>query len=366
MSPLPMEMQSPPAPAAPRAHERVPSPVDPIDRQDFAVHKQRKYSSTGGGRAWTEEEEVYLLQTRLQKMPYKHIATHLRKTELACRLHYHQLSHGTNRRKSSVSISSVSSGRSSVLMEQLSSPESDASTAPTTPENNTPLEGSPVIRKASIDFGQAGDMSSPEYAHKPLLPKPVFTTPQYGPTFKDTLRLDCNVTANRLTPIIDKERLREIYETHRMSFWKMIAADYGEGVNPAALEELWRKGSVQAPLSPDESVDPVEVRPAVGGGRRATMAVPASVTSHSGRGFSPINSSVSAPSAQPARRRGYFNLPTPSTAALSAAPTFSAGPLAATSIANLLNDSAEATTTSRNVSPTRSDNGDVTMRDARN
>lgn len=39
-------------------------------------------------------QENYLLQTRMQKMPYKHIAAHLKKTELACRLHYHQLSHG--------------------------------------------------------------------------------------------------------------------------------------------------------------------------------------------------------------------------------------------------------------------------------
>lgn len=31
-------------------------------------------------------------------MPYKHIAAHLNKTELACRLHYHQLSHGSARR----------------------------------------------------------------------------------------------------------------------------------------------------------------------------------------------------------------------------------------------------------------------------
>jgi len=41
-------------------------------------------------------------------MPYKHIAAHLKKTELACRLHYHQLSHGSNRRKRTTPASSGS------------------------------------------------------------------------------------------------------------------------------------------------------------------------------------------------------------------------------------------------------------------
>src|SRR5436190_1637333 len=51
-------------------------------------------------------QEAYLLRTRLHKMPYKHIATHLRKTELACRLHYHQMSYGSNRRRRTESMSS--------------------------------------------------------------------------------------------------------------------------------------------------------------------------------------------------------------------------------------------------------------------
>ncbi|KAK7749106.1 hypothetical protein SLS62_008501 [Diatrype stigma] len=89
---------------------------DVLDRHDYGITKHRKTASTGGGRAWSEDEEVYLLQTRLQKMPYKHIASHLKKTELACRLHYHQLSHGSNRRKRTTSMSSGSSaGHSPIL-----------------------------------------------------------------------------------------------------------------------------------------------------------------------------------------------------------------------------------------------------------
>lgn len=57
-------------------------------------------------------------------MPYKHIAAHLKKTELACRLHYHQLSHGSNRRKRTTSMSSGSStsGHSPIMQTSIPSP----------------------------------------------------------------------------------------------------------------------------------------------------------------------------------------------------------------------------------------------------
>ncbi|KAI9750844.1 MAG: 60S ribosomal protein L34 [Chaenotheca gracillima] len=335
---------NPPSTSVPRQHERTPSPVEAVHRQDASVHKSRKYS-TGGGRAWSEEEEVYLLQTRLQKMPYKHIAAHLRKTELACRLHYHQLSNGTNRRKRTVSISSVSSaGQSSMITEErAASPASYASSAPTTPENNTPLERSPVIRQASIDQGTSSVSASPEHSQKPLLPRPTFAVPQFGPAIRENLRLDCNVAASRLTPIVDRGRLKGIYDAHRVSFWKMIAADYGEGVSPDALEELWRINGFQASAEGSETSSSRRERLQQG---PPLSALPPSVTSHSARGFSPINSSVSSggassASAQAHRRRSYFTLPTPSTAATPASSCagFSAG---TASIANILNESADA------------------------
>ncbi|KAH8898989.1 hypothetical protein GQ53DRAFT_362408 [Thozetella sp. PMI_491] len=115
MSPT-MQMTAPPAVYTPTS--------DAMDRHEYGVTKNRKAASTGGGRAWSEDEEVYLLQTRLQKMPYKHIAAHLKKTELACRLHYHQLSHGSNRRKRTTSVSSGSStgGHSPIMPASVPSP----------------------------------------------------------------------------------------------------------------------------------------------------------------------------------------------------------------------------------------------------
>jgi hypothetical protein len=39
------------------------SPVDAINRHDFGVQKNRKQASTGGGRAWSEDEvrNIYVL-----------------------------------------------------------------------------------------------------------------------------------------------------------------------------------------------------------------------------------------------------------------------------------------------------------------
>ncbi|KAL2158143.1 hypothetical protein VTH06DRAFT_4711 [Thermothelomyces fergusii] len=114
MSPIIQQMTAHHVPYTPR--------TDAIARNDYGITRNRKAASTGGGRAWSEDEEAYLLQTRLQKMPYKHIAAQLKKTELACRLHYHQLSHGSNRRKRTASASSVSSNSSHSPVLQTSMP----------------------------------------------------------------------------------------------------------------------------------------------------------------------------------------------------------------------------------------------------
>ena len=50
-----MSMGSPAIPSHRNSH-KTDSPVDAVDRHDFGVQKNRKYPSTGGGRAWTEDE----------------------------------------------------------------------------------------------------------------------------------------------------------------------------------------------------------------------------------------------------------------------------------------------------------------------
>ncbi|KAL1963700.1 hypothetical protein VTN77DRAFT_7904 [Rasamsonia byssochlamydoides] len=202
-----------------------------VGQSDYRVHKHhRKVSSTGGGRAWTEEEEEYLLRTRLHKMPYKHIAAHLKKTELACRLHYHQMSYGSNRRRRTDSISSTGS----------------YTTTPgprDPPDNLHYTQLSPVPSPpSSPELGSQKAVSSdsnhfqPQRAPVPILPKPEPTgTPLLQSTSADatkSLRLDTSIaTSNSRAYVgnrnyIDQARLQALYEAHRSSFWSLIASEY--------------------------------------------------------------------------------------------------------------------------------------------
>jgi hypothetical protein len=258
------------------------TPVDAMNRHDYGIQKNRKQASTGGGRAWSEDEvrlvhplknqelsnlklqEVYLLQTRLQKMPYKHIAAHLKKTELACRLHYHQLSHGSNRRKRTSSVTSSSAGsvgHSPEMTHSMPSPisEHDIVQSVTTP-SYTYSPQSPVhvqLPSASTLLNHSMAASPPRTISHPIaiLPKPSPPRRSLSDSSANApLRLDCNVEASQIN--IDKERLRHIYEAHRASFWGVIAAEYGSGVSPALLEESWKRGiATNGPPTPCGSPD---------------------------------------------------------------------------------------------------------------
>lgn len=296
-------------PLGPQSAYTPTSDVPP--RRDYGgVTKSRKTASTGGGRAWSEEEvrhpppqapqpppppepptntaqELYLLQTRLQKMPYKHIAAHLKKTELACRLHYHQLSHGNNRRKRATSVSSGSSnGRSPHMPLAVGSPReapastSRSSTPPGTGGNYIPSSphgsGLGGVQLPSI----VGSHASP---HLPaILPKPAAMTlpplsrtasssgfphdphsapsslPPLGPS-TPPLRLECALPPPTPHTHVDMSRLQSIYAAHRAPFWAAVAAEYG-AANPAALEQAWRAGGCcgGTPLTPAASPDRVE------------------------------------------------------------------------------------------------------------
>jgi hypothetical protein len=197
----------------------------------------------------TPLQENYLLQTRMQKMPYKHIAAHLKKTELACRLHFHQLSHGSHRRKRTSSVSSATScssaGQSQVYGMSM---EHDAYSQSSRHSSPMSYNGSPHIRSASIS-------TSPARAqHKILLPKPRTLTPQGSPEPFNGLRINTEVAHQ--PKIVDTDRLRSIYESRRNQFWATVAADYGADVSPAQLEEIWRNGSSAVrPPTPDASPD---------------------------------------------------------------------------------------------------------------
>ncbi|KAI9816685.1 MAG: hypothetical protein M1832_004973 [Thelocarpon impressellum] len=355
MSVSPMTMPAQPVQAAYGQDHCAASPVDRVDRQDFAQQRGRKYSSTGGGRAWTEQEEVYLLQTRLQKMPYKHIAAHLKKTELACRLHYHQLSHGTNRRKRAASVSSCSSGPSPMTPDQRLSPDVDLSASLATPDQS-PVDGASVRHMWNIrEDGSHSCAGSPQTTQKPpLLPKPVSSFPHHARAINKALRLDCRTNLGRAVPVVDRERLRRAYEAHRVSFWKMIAADYGDNVDPHALEEAWQSGGAPALMTPDSSME--EVR------RLGPSALPSLAQSDRDRGFSPVNRRTSHSPGPGLGARAALTLPapTPSIAATAGGP-----PMRATAIANLLTDDIDTRRSSLKLSPPVADR-DALMRDPAN
>ena len=185
----------------------------------------------------------------MQKMPYKHIAAHLKKTELACRLHYHQLSHGSHRRKRTSSVSSSTSsnsaGQSPAYAMAVDNDDYQSS------RHGSPMSyttgNSPSMRSASITHSPGRNQ------HKILLPKPSPLTPRESPEPHNALRIN---TEMHQPKVVDTDRLRAIYEARRAQFWATIAADYGANVSPAQLEEIWRTGSSGVrPPTPDASPD---------------------------------------------------------------------------------------------------------------
>lgn len=267
------------------------------------------------------QQEVYLLQTRLQKMPYKHIAAHLKKTELACRLHYHQLSHGSNRRKRTTSMSSSSSsnGHSPLMQASIPSPIHESPSRSVSPPGSVISYGHPgspgSVQLPSIMNAGVGSSSSPrlpailpkpagmtlalsssrysslqDHAQQqqhsaPLLPSASFsaaaharTTPPPtmasapAPATMAPLRLDCSglpapSSSAGVAQPVDMGRLQAVYSAHRNSFWSAVAADYGNGAHPVALEQAWKTGGVssghgytaQTPITPIGSPDERDV-----------------------------------------------------------------------------------------------------------
>ena len=199
-------------------------------------------------------------------MPYKHIAAHLKKTELACRLHYHQLSHGSNRRKRTNSVTSSSAGsvvHSPIMPVSMPSPINETNLQPVSPPTYTYSPQSPVpvqLPSASTLLPRSTSNSPPRTLSQPvaILPKPSPPRRALSDSAANPpLRLDCDVATNQLSVSnVDKERLRHIYEAHRASFWGVIATEYGGGASPLLLEETWNRAiATNAPPTPCVSPD---------------------------------------------------------------------------------------------------------------
>ena len=194
------------------------------------------------------KKESFLLRTRNNKMPYKHIAAHLQKTELACRLHYHQMTFGNNRRRRTSSASSVRSSASlvpnsdscntfggrGVRMPPGSSPPSTPRLAEISPRANTSEaqlfrndDCDDSISTHSSENGPTGRLPPPTDIGKNLRLDTAFAMPS------DVRR--------RKKQSIDFARLHSIYAANRHAFWTSIAAQYSteQYISPSQLEQAF-------------------------------------------------------------------------------------------------------------------------------
>ncbi|KAF4119805.1 hypothetical protein GMORB2_4471 [Geosmithia morbida] len=249
-----------------------------LDLRRTGPTRHRKSLSTGGGRAWSQSEETYLVETRLQKMPYKHIAARLNKTELACRLHYHQISHGANRRRRNLSFSAVQFDHSS------RAPSTDR-LSPVSQRDEAPMPM--AVSVSAVDPHSPPRLpsimsasNSPQTNKTPaILPKPnpeasvppssyraysegIHAQQQQQAQLKQhqrmvlpsmdapMLKLDTALLPSASTPPsashdsthVDLMRLQAVYEAHRNTFWASIASEYGYNAAPSTLEQAWKSG----------------------------------------------------------------------------------------------------------------------------
>lgn len=209
-------------------------------------------------------------------MPYKHIAAHLNKTDLACRLHYYQI-HG-NRRKRNLSCSSMPPSlgwEHHVNSLPPSPPESAVTSAPGSPKNGIQSMSTahhdmhlpPILPRASSVESTGRPFPSIEEARRVPLPPLAAARPQAHPMQhqkqSESLHLDTSYpTINgpyqyHDASHVDMARLHSIYARHGQSFWNAVAAEYAPGTSPAALEQAWRTNSccqpAGRPITPGES-----------------------------------------------------------------------------------------------------------------
>lgn len=178
-------------------------------------------------------------------MPYKHIAAHLKKTELACRLHYHQMAYGSNRRNRHDSVSSTASARSLLGLRDCSPDRTiHSSLSPVRSPPSSPEQSSPKTTTTSPFIYRS---------HVPILPKPgalgaTTSSSQAGegllkPKSPPDLTFGRNHTQQipTIPTPVNIDKLCRVYEANRAAFWSAIASEYSPDsrVTGTQLEEIF-------------------------------------------------------------------------------------------------------------------------------
>lgn len=229
----------------------------------------------------------------MHKMPYKHIAAHLKKTELACRLHYHQLSFGNKRHRRAPSPSSFASTEPS--------PRSPLRKVVDMQQRQLP----PFNLSPDPDQGSqySDSMSTSPQSHVPILPKPIFSPHRAGQQIKGLRLITEDIEHLEERKGLDMSRLNRIYNAHRQDFWTMVARSYGANVSPSTLEEAWRRefATSRADFPPTPCGSPQSSKAGL-----SVLEPPFSSLSECGKGFTPINTPQSTKSLTSAVERGTF------------------------------------------------------------
>ena len=256
-------------------------------------------------------QENYLVETRMHKMPYKHIASTLKKTELACRLHYHQLSFGNKRRRRTSSVASVSYASSPISSAEGSHREVQRFHLP----QQQPLPSmSTYISPESPPRDNHYDLFRSPQSHIPILPKPNAPRPTLPSSrglrlITEGLPTEESTIFETRKPSIDIARLDKIYNARRLHFWSTIARDYGSNVSPTALEQAWCKAhrvdTSKFPPTPAASPDEPQKS-----GSSSYLGAPFSAVAEYSHGFTAVNNSpMRAPRSAvtaPVARKGPF------------------------------------------------------------
>ena len=229
----------------------------------------------------------------MHKMPYKHIAARLQKTELACRLHYHQLSFGTKRRRRTPSVSSAKSVYQSPAIYEATEVQQRS-----LPNLSPPATPEKMLAENTRNSSSLNQIN--------ILPKPVpglQRATQHGHSLH-LITQDIERYEERSR--IDKSRLDKIYDAHRSHFWLMVARDYGDDVSPAVLEDVWCRNvrvptSSYPPTPPGVSPCTIKASPSTLG-----SAFGISVESNRNSTFKPVNFTRSAFSTSSVPTRGSF------------------------------------------------------------
>ena len=190
-------------------------------------------------------------------MPYKHIAARLHKTELACRLHYHQMAYGSNRPRRTTSVANTTDvSQALLLMKQ--SPTSNSNTPPTTATSSRSSEGSPECRLSRYNLTPPS-----AYDKTNVLPLPrshnhdsVLST---SLALNQDLRIDTKFTISSEPRLYksrapDRDKVRQLYGRHRQHLWQGIAREYSPDMRFTAdeLEASFLAGH-HGPNTPEDS-----------------------------------------------------------------------------------------------------------------